>query len=259
MKRSKTGGMIYFEVLSKIRYGSKHIQKNERKMKPARKFLSCFSTIIFLSLTTTTILHAELATGCHCFNDRAYDPSDKFAADGYLLATSFNSLLSEHFGISKRQIIQYKMQGGTSQDDILIGLTISKDSGGNLKHLLDLRKKKSWAQILEGLMLSGYTPSPVLIGLKEGTAAYQATSEIADKLISQFFRTSQKKVENFRAKGFTEKEITLLLLLASISNIPAETIASQHNKKRKSWSEIAHSYGVEPAATGKLISNYAKK
>ena len=152
------------------------------------------------------------------------------------------------------------MQGGVGQDDLLIGLTISKASGVTLEHLLDLRKrKKTWQQVMEDPILSEYHPSPLLIGLKSGTPAFQATVQIADELISLFFRTPQKTVEKFRANGFTAKEITLLFLLASTSNIASEKIAAQHRKEGKSWSEIANSLGVEPAAAGKLISNYNPK
>ncbi len=121
----------------------KHPSKREREMNLSKKFLSCFLTIIFFGLTTTASLAAESVTGCHCFKDRTYNPLDKFAADGYILATSFNSLLSEYFGISKRQIIQHRMQGGIDQDDLLIGLTISKDSGVTLNTCLTCEREKN--------------------------------------------------------------------------------------------------------------------
>jgi hypothetical protein len=151
------------------------------------------------------------------------------------------------------------MQGGVDQDDLLVGLTISKASGVTLKHLLDLRKrKKSWQQILKAPVLSGYNPSSVLTGLKSGTPASQVAGQISDELISLFFGIPKEMVEKFRADGFTEKEITLLFLLASTGNIGSEIIAAQHSKEGKSWSEIAHSLGVEPPAAGKLISNYTQ-
>ena len=226
----------------------------------SKKILSYLLVIVIFGLATAANLPAESVTSCHCFKDRTYNPSKKFAADGYILATSFNSLLAEYFGISKRQIIQHKMQGGVDQDDLLIGLTISKASRVTLKHLLDLRKsKKSWPQILEDPIFSGYHQTPALKGLKSGTPAFQAAAQIADVLISLFFKTPRETVEKFRANGFTEKEITLLILLTSTSDIAPEKIAAQHSKEGKSWSEIAHSLGVEPASAGKLISNYTRK
>ena len=86
----------------------------------SKKILSYLLVIVIFGLATAANLPAESVTSCHCFKDRTYNPSKKFAADGYILATSFNSLLAEYFAISKRQIIQHKMQGGIDQDDLLL-------------------------------------------------------------------------------------------------------------------------------------------
>jgi hypothetical protein len=82
---------------------------------------------------------AESTINCHCFQDRSYDPGDKFAADDYLLATSFNSLLARSFDISKEQVVILKMEEKVSQDDLLVGLKITRLTGGYLEQLLGLR------------------------------------------------------------------------------------------------------------------------
>jgi hypothetical protein len=73
---------------------------------------------------------AASTVNCHCFQDRSYDPGDKFAADDYILATSFNSLLAKSFDISKKQVVMLKMNEGVNQDDLLVGLKLTKLTGG---------------------------------------------------------------------------------------------------------------------------------
>ena len=58
------------------------------------------AALIFVCLGTTGLpVFAQSTINCHCFLDRSYDPADKFAADEYILATSFNSLLAKSFDI----------------------------------------------------------------------------------------------------------------------------------------------------------------
>ena len=57
----------------------------------------------------------------HCFTKRVYNPAERFAADDYILATSFNSLLARLAALPKRQIVMIKMNDGVAQDDLLLG------------------------------------------------------------------------------------------------------------------------------------------
>ena len=90
--------------------------------------------LLFL-VASVNVSWAESAVTCHCFQDRSYDPVDKFAADDYILATSFNSLLAKSFDISKKQVVMLKMDEGVGQDDLLVGLKLTKLTGGYLEQL----------------------------------------------------------------------------------------------------------------------------
>ena len=71
---------------------------------------------------------SEMVTGCHCFKQRSYDPEARFAADDYILATSFNSLTANIFNIPKRQV----KNKGESWSEIAHKLGISPAMAGQL-------------------------------------------------------------------------------------------------------------------------------
>ena len=72
---------------------------NMKKLKP---FLFCM-IVMLLFWGPVQNSFAESTINCHCFQDRSFDPGDKFAADDYILATSFNSLLAKSFDITKNR------------------------------------------------------------------------------------------------------------------------------------------------------------
>jgi hypothetical protein len=99
-------------------------------MKPRQsKIYPLFIVAIFFFLRSALPVSAESAIECHCLRARTYNPADRFAADDYILATSFNSLLAKAFNISPRKIIMIKMNEGESQEELLISLKLSKITG----------------------------------------------------------------------------------------------------------------------------------
>ena len=212
--------------------------------------------ILFCVFLQGTALAAT--SGCHCFNERAFNPADKFAADDYILATTFNSLLSRTFDLPKRDIVMLKMQSGVEQNDLLIALKAAKVSGTELKHLLGFREKKfSWQKILSELLPSeNFKNDPALQGIQSGLSDAEAAQRIADHLLVEFFRVPEKVVMSLRASGLNEKEMALLLIMDKAGKLPPLDGARQHAKEGKSWSEIAHQIGIEPAEAGKLIIDY---
>lgn len=223
------------------------------------------ATAIFFAITTflvflavPALILAETTTGCHCFNDRAYDPARKFATDEYILATSFNSLLAKAYDIPKKQIVLLKMQGGVDQNDLLIGLRTAKLSGADLQQLLMLREgKHSWPDILANPDLTSRLQNdPLLEKLKTGLTDAAAGKQAADLLLADFFRVPPAIVDKLRATGLNEKELALVFILAHAKGKQPDTLVAHYQKEGKSWSEIADSLGVDPAAAGKLILDY---
>jgi len=201
-------------------------------------------------------LFAESAITCHCFQERAYNPAEPFAADDYILASSFNSFLARTFDIAKKQIVMLKMKQGVEQDDLLIGLKIAKAAGIDLDKLLSSRRTEQWPQIISGLVGDGTVHSdPVLQTIRSGND-HEAATRVAEEAITAFYGIPIDEIEGLRRSGLDEREMPLLLVLAYASNREPAALARQHEEKGMSWSGIAYSLGIEPGRAGELILHY---
>ena len=225
-----------------------------------KNFVFLFISLVFLGCLPRLVA-AESATGCHCFRERDYNPSAKFAADEYLLATTFNSLISKYFAIPKREVVMLKMQGGMDENDLLIGHYIAKASGSAPQALLDQRRNnKTWQAILsEPKMASAGKGNPLLAAIKSGIGTRQGGGLVAEKMIADFFAVSPASVAALRADGLDVKEAAVVMLLAQAGKTQPRSLVDLHRKKGQSWSEIAHGLGIEPAAAGKRILDYHPK
>ncbi|MEN8231840.1 MAG: hypothetical protein ABFR35_04050 [Thermodesulfobacteriota bacterium] len=214
--------------------------------------------LVLFSLGSVARAFAESAIQCHCFKNRSYYPADRFASDDYILATSFNSLLAKSFGIPKRQIVMIKMNEGVAQDDLLIGLKISKTTGMDIRKFFRLLKENNtWAKIISGLSQQEKIKNdPLLEALGSGMPVEEAGVRVADEIIGEFYRIKPEEINKLRLSGLNEKAINLVFILAHAGEQQPEVLVEQYGKQGKSWSEIAHNLGFEPAAAGKLIQVY---
>ena len=203
---------------------------------------------------------AEMAAGCHCFRNRTFDPANTFVADDYLLTTTSNSLMAGHFNISKRKIIMMKMQGGASNNDLLIGLHIAAVSNTNVSRVLALREQseknggKSWQDTLQSTPeLSRTGKSDTLLQLiRDGLSDEQAGNEITNSMLHDRFRVAPALLRDFQKNGLSSPETVLILTLADYTGTDPGTILSLH-KNGLSWSAIAHNFGLAPVDVGKLL------
>ena len=85
-----------------------------------------------------------MATGCHCFRQRSYDPEAKFVADDYILATSFNSLTANLFNIPKKEMALFFLLVRDTPMQ-------SKDIVNQIAH-----EGRSWSEVAHNL---GITPA----------------------------------------------------------------------------------------------------
>jgi len=225
------------------------------------KTIFFFSAFVLLFLGASYSAFAESTINCHCFQDRSYDPVDKFAADDYLLATSFNSLMAKSFDISKKQVVMLKMDEGVSQDDLLVGLKAIKLTGGYLEQLLGLRRAGyTWSQIILGMEQQDTINRDKLAqAIRTGMPVHEAGARVADEMIEGFYKIPAEEVKRFRAYGLNEKEMAFVFILAHFKDQKAETFVEQYKKQGSSWSQIAFNLGIEPAAAGKLILAYPAK
>ena len=212
--------------------------------------LSCL--LILTSLNTVTAAQTD---NCHCFRERSYNPANKFAADDYLLTTSFNSLIAATLKVSKRQIVMMKMKGGIDPDELLVALYIADRTQAPMDALLSIRDNGgSWQKILNSPTLQGrVSTNLVLVKIAAGTADHDITSLITDAMISSYYHAQPEKISSLRKMNFTNKELGLIFALNRQTTTPIQEIIGMARQKKMSWSEIAHHFNLTPAGVGKTI------
>lgn len=212
--------------------------------------LSCL--LILTSLNTAT---AGQTDNCHCFRDRSYDPAHKFAADDYLLTTSFNSLIAATLKVSKRRIVMMKMKGGVDPDDLLIALYITHRTQAPVDALLAVRDNGgSWQQILNSSSLQEkIVTEPILVKTAAGTKDHDITLLITDDMIKTYYQIQPEKISSLHKLNFSNKELGLIFAINKQTSTPIQEIIGMARQKKMSWSEIAHHFNLTPAGVGKTI------
>ncbi len=207
-----------------------------------------------LLLLPSISLAANSTTNCHCFKNRSFDPAKKFAADDYLITTTFNSLVAATFGIEKRQIVMMKMRGGVNPDDLLIGLYVAHVTPADLDLLLGIRKNgASWKEIVSSPGLSTVT-DPILDTVRAKDADADTVHRITDFMLIRTLGRSLAETTRLRDQGFSDREIVLLLALNHLTRAPVDSLAAMYRQRKMSWSEIADSFKLTPAGVGKGIA-----
>ena len=196
----------------------------------------------------------EQTDKCHCFRDRSFNPGKKFQADDYLLTTVGNSLAASHFSISKRRIVMMKMEGGTGNDDLLIGLYLGSVSGAKAKDYLSAKEKASWREAVAGDAELNTRKNDAILGLiRKGETDEKVAGLIMEAMLQERFDVSGELLLSLRQSGLSPRESAVVLTLAEHVGVPPEKIAAQNKTAGLSWSEIAHNFGLQPAEVGKLV------
>ncbi len=220
-----------------------------------KKFMkSTLFFIITLLLFFPGRILAFNSGNCHCFRHRSYDVHNKFAADDYLLATGYNSLLARVFHIAKRTIIMKKMQGGINGDDLVIGLYIREKTGKPLNLLLSVRDNGgSWQQILAAAWKKTTDMDTVLHAVADGVNGENLAGIITGYMLENRYNCSPATLEKLRNAGFTDRESNLLLALSEQTGARLDQLQKMVRIQKMSWAEIGHHFGLTPAAVGKKI------
>ena len=207
--------------------------------------------LIFLPQPT----RAANTGACHCFRHRKYDSKAPFAADDYLLTTSFNSLTAAHFKLSKKQLIYYKMKAGIQADDLLITLYLARSKNLDPDKLLAARTQtKSWTGLLSSFPTLADDHHDKLINmLRKSRSAADCGIYVADNMIAGFYGLSPTEITSVRKQGLKEKEMALLFFLAQDRGLPAKQLIRQVKEEGRSWSEVAFYLGLNPKTVGREI------
>ncbi len=142
------------------------------------------------------------------------------------------------------------------EQNVIIALYIAKTTGGNLQQLAKRKQQiASWKELI--LQLGQTTPlpeDPVLNSLATGHPEEKIAENITETILTSFFKIDNQVVNNLRKKNVSDKEITLLLLLASQIGTPAEHLADLRQKSNTSLSEMAFNFGFQPGDMQSLIT-----
>jgi len=225
----------------------------------AMKSIVCMLTL-FLLATTVQYAWSEPVVNCHCFRNRTFNPDDRFAADDYLLTTVFNSLTAGYFGVEKRRIVMLKMKGGAQNDELLIALYIERHTQTDVEELMDMKKNKTWQQVLEEIPIDeSFGKDKVYKLLIEGASETQAAGQITATMLSGMFGIPAENLDEMIEQKFSWRQLSLALILADYTGTDMQSIIALQRKQQLSWSEIAHNFGLEPEQAGKIAENPSRK
>ncbi len=234
---------------------------NKQKLSlPCLNAFKILMVLIPLFLWSAEACRAESAINCHCFQNREYNANQKFAADDYMLATGFNSLLAGMYPVSKKKIIMLKMQHGVSSADLVTALYLSRILDADFQQFLKERATGlSWQQIVSSVDINAsQKKDEVVLALSSGNEE-SATARASSAVIEGCFSVSENKIEEFRATGLDDKMIVVLLALSQECGRTSEELATGYLNKGQSWSEMAASCAITPGQIGKRIEALAAK
>ena len=227
--------------------------------------MKLFGTLLLLLLfaPVSWAMNPESTSSCHCFKDRAFNPDKKFAADAYLLTTSFNSFIAVNFDLSKSQIVMMKMKGGINPDTLLIALYVAKEGAVDLDNVLAiLEHGGNWEQVFSSASLKGSVSAKEVFAEIAATKGDDtaAAEIVTDQLLQSYFGMKEDEIVFLHTEGATGRESVLVNILAGHSSRdsnPAE-ILLMRSRQQKSWGEIARYFGFTPKETGNLLKTTLK-
>jgi hypothetical protein len=212
--------------------------------------------ILFFSFVITPFqATAGQSDSCHCFRNRSYDPANRFAADDYLLTSSFNALIAVTLQVSKKQIVMMKMKGGVDPDSLLAALYIASRTKMPVNVLLAIHGSgTSWQTILNDPARQELTQkNPVLAQIAAGTTTENTTRLVTNTMLGSWYQAEEERINSLRKTDFSNKEIALLFALQQQTKTPIPDLTVMYRQGRMSWSEICHQFKLSPAAVGKNI------
>ncbi len=197
----------------------------------------------FLVAALPALVHAAPTVGCHCFQDRTWDPAAPASADPYVLATTRSSLLSAAFGVGKGSLVRAVM-GGTAPDDLWIAYWSGARAGRDPGALLAAKEKAgAWKRALAGAKGLGAAFEAALVS-GEDRATLSAIA-IDDVLLSRL-GVGAEDVALLRAAGAPSEEVVLAAVLSVRLKAPAMPFLARVRAGQATWGSTLHDAGLAP-------------
>lgn len=188
--------------------------------------------------------------GCHCFQDRTFEPGRPGAADPYILATTRSSLLSAAFGVPKAELVRAVMTG-TAPEDLWIAHWAADRAKRPATALLDARKAKgTWRGALAG---AGALGAPVDAAVaRDATAAELAALAVDDVLVSRA-KADPASLRAIRSAGASTEETVVATVLSARLGAPVLPLVHQVKAGRATWGSVLSDAGIEPGQLDGLV------
>lgn len=193
---------------------------------------------------------AESTAGCHCFQDRSFEPARPGAADAYILATTRSSLLSAAFGVAKGTLVRAVMTG-TAPEDLWVAHWAAARARRGAGDLLDARAAKgSWRAALAGAGPFGERFDAALA--RDGSPAELAAVAVDDVLVGRA-KASPASLAALRAAGASTEEAVVATVLSAKLAAPVLPLVAEVKAGRATWGSVLHDAGIEPKQLDGLV------
>jgi hypothetical protein len=191
-----------------------------------------------------SVSEAAPAISCHCFQDRQFSPDQPQAFDPYLLATVQNRLLAHAFGVQRKEIVRFKMNG-VGNDRLWIACRIARASGRDIGEILELNDKvKSWPALIEQLGLDPEAlESTFLAALIQNVGEMEPAWQLIAEILIRNFEISALELSHLLQAGATRQEVILDVVLAATLKRSAPMLLTEQ-RQAGSWGALLAQYGV---------------
>ncbi|HSN14763.1 MAG TPA: hypothetical protein VLT61_09035 [Anaeromyxobacteraceae bacterium] len=210
---------------------------------------------------TTTALLAALAVapavarpdstaGCHCFQDRSFEPDRPGAADAYILATTRSSLLSAAFGVPKKDLVMAVMTG-TQPEDLWIAYWAAARGKRSAASLLQARKGAgSWKAVLG---TAGPLEPAFDAALARGAPDADLCALAVDDVLVHRARALPAALRSLRSAGANTEETVVATVLSAKLAAPVLPLVAQVKAGRATWGSVLNDAGIEPRELDGLV------
>lgn len=224
-----------------------------RYMKGMPKPRSLPLAALALTLAVTLpprVARAESTAGCHCFQDRTFEPARPGAADAYILATTRSSLLSAAFGVEKGALVRAVMTG-TAPEDLWVAWFAGARAKRPAGDLLDaLSKKGSWRAALDGV---GPFGQPFDGAVARGAPPEELAALAVDAVLVERAKASPESLRALRRAGLSTEETVVATVLSAKLGAPVLPLAAEVKLGRATWGSVLNDAGIEPKQLDGLV------